>query len=104
MLQSRLVVDEGSHGSSRLRNNLSAPLLVLMAIVGLVLVVACANIANLMLARAATRRRETARCLAIGAGRLRLVRQGMAEALLLAAFGAVGGMVLAMWAPLSSRH
>ena len=97
VLQSRLVVDEGSHGSSRLRDNLSAPLLVLMAIVGLVLVVACANIANLMLARAATRRRETAVCLAIGAGRLRLVRQGMAEALLLAASGAVGGMVLAMW-------
>jgi predicted permease len=97
VLDSRLAMSEASRGTSRVRDNLSAPLLVLMAIVGLVLLVACANIASLMLARAATRRRETAVCLAIGAGRLRLVRQGMAEALLLAAFGCLGGLFLAKW-------
>ena len=82
---------------SRLRDNLSAPLLVLMGIAGLVLLVACANVANLMLGRAAARRHETAVCLAIGAGRMRLVRQRVAEALLLATFGGLAGLLLAAW-------
>jgi predicted permease len=97
VLESRLAVSDARGGSSRLRDNLSAPLLILMGITGLVLVVACANVANLMLARAAGRRRETAVCLAIGAGRLRVVRHGLFEALLLAALGGLGGLVFATW-------
>jgi predicted permease len=96
-LESRLDVTEASGGSSRLRGPLSAPLLILMGIVGLVLVIACANVANLMLARAATRRRQTAISLAIGASRMRVVRHGLAEALLLAALGGVGGLLIAYW-------
>ena len=87
VLESRLEVSAARGGISRLRDNLAAPLMILMGIVGLVLLVACANVANLMLARAVGRRREMAMCLALGAWRLRLVRQGMIEALLLAAIG-----------------
>jgi predicted permease len=95
VLASRLLVERASSGSSRLRRPLTAPLAILMAIVVLVLIVACANVGTLMLVRAAARQRETAVCLAMGATRLRLARQFFVEALLLAAAGGAGGLLLA---------
>jgi predicted permease len=84
-------------GLSDLRKDYAEPLRVLMAVVGLVLLIACANIASLMMARAAARGTEMAMRLALGASRLHLMRQLIAECLLLSFAGAALGLLLARW-------
>ncbi|HEY3934813.1 MAG TPA: ABC transporter permease [Gemmatimonadales bacterium] len=97
-LQGKLSATPSPAGVSDLRDNYRAALTVLMIVVGALLLIACANIANLLLARATARQREMAIRLAIGAARRRLVRQLLTESLLLAGTGAVIGVIFARWA------
>ena len=92
-----LVLEDGSQGFNRMRSSFGQPALALMAVAALVLLVACANLANLLLARSQARAQEFAVRLSIGASRARLIRQLLVESLILALGGGATGIALAFW-------
>jgi predicted permease len=98
LMQERVVLNSAARGQSSLRDELADPLLVLMGSVGLVLLVACANLASLLVARGAASQHENAVRLSLGARPQRLARQVLTESLTLAVIGGTGSIIVAQWA------
>ena len=93
----RLTVDDASQGHSSLRTSVREPLLILMAIAAGIILIVCANVANLLIARGAARRREMALRLALGGSRWQIARLLLVESLVLATTGTAAGLLIASW-------